>query len=319
MKNSSKNNASTEASTTGVSINETATSNTTTQSMDATIKLIALTPDGGTDNVNAILFPREDAVIEQSPLSEEEKASLVHYEAIIKRGFKTYAEVGEALFQIQSRRLYRAGHATFEAYVIAVWGFKRAQAYRVINAYKALDSITDEDSKALSESQVRLLTALTPEQRNQALRLAKELAGDKKRTAVHIKTAADEILGRPAKGPKPANKPAKPSDDPLSDSGGGETARPSNPPAPDAGGGTTSPGGDVVTGTVFTAVKPLELIVENLRDSRKEILAKRDINAAIQLLFRLEADLQAHIAQVRFSSMTVVQGAVEHSRQLQAA
>ena len=281
------------------------------------IKLIALSPDAGTENLNAILIPMEDVSSEKSPLTEEEQASLVHYEAIIKRGLKTYLEVGEALFRIQTGRLYRAGHATFESYVTTVWDFKRAHAYRLINAYRVQESIQDETGTVLNEAQARVLVPLTNDQRNQVLRRAKDLAGDKKCSAGHLKQAADEILGRTPKAPRSSKKGTQTEDD-QSNGGGGEgkpTPLPP-PPAPSFGAGMA---GTVVRGTVFSATKPIDQIIEQLRKSRGEILESRDFDAAIQLMFRLEADLQAHVAKVRFASINVTYGDTEPARELGAA
>lgn len=281
------------------------------------IKLIALSPDAGTENLNAILIPVEDVSSEKFPLTEEEQASLVHYEAIIKRGLKTYLEVGEALFRIQTGRLYRAGHATFESYVTTVWSFKRAHAYRLINAYRVQESVQDETGTALNEAQARVLVPLTTDQRHQVLRRAKELAGDKKRSAGHIKQAADEILGRTPKAPRSSKKGTQSEDD-QSNEGGGEgkpTPLPP-PPAPSFGAGMA---GTVVRGTVFNATKPIDQIIEQLRKTREAILESRDFDAAIALMFRLEADLQVHVAKVRFASINVTYGDTEPARELGAA
>ncbi len=279
------------------------------------IKLIALTPEGGTENINTIRIAKEDAH-DTSPLSEEEKASLDRYEEIIRQHLGGYNAVGEALHHIQTRRLYRGEHPTFEAYVTAVWKFKRAHAYRLINAFRVQESIQDEEGYRLSESQARALGPLTSEQRQQALHRAKELAGEKKRTAAHFKQAANEILGTPPKAPRSVKKTPK-SDDNHSNEGG-TPPTPATPPALVPGSGASAPIENVFSGPIPFGAKSMEEIIDNLRTRREEILPTRDFDAAIRLLDRLEADLQAHIAKNRDSARALEQISIDSDLKLQA-
>jgi len=60
---------------------------------------------------------------------------LTQLETIIKRGLKSYMEVGEALDEIRTSQLYkRAGFRTFQKYCIEKWGFTASNAYDLIRA-----------------------------------------------------------------------------------------------------------------------------------------------------------------------------------------
>ena len=67
-------------------------------------------------------------------LTIEERNELDRLEAVIDRGIQTFAEVGSALLVIRDDRLYRATHATFEAYCRERWDMTRCHANRVIGA-----------------------------------------------------------------------------------------------------------------------------------------------------------------------------------------
>src|SRR4051794_2924000 len=57
-------------------------------------------------------------------------------EKIVDAGLKTFVEVGQALAEIQARRLYRNEFATFEAYCAARWDMSRKRAYDFVAAAK---------------------------------------------------------------------------------------------------------------------------------------------------------------------------------------
>ena len=69
-----------------------------------------------------------------TPLTAIETTKLNALERDIELGLKTFIKVGNALLEIRDGWLYRATHATFEEYCIERWGFKKSQAYRLIDA-----------------------------------------------------------------------------------------------------------------------------------------------------------------------------------------
>jgi hypothetical protein len=67
-------------------------------------------------------------------LTTEEQTDLSRLENVIDTGRETFVKVGEALREINHRRLYRLDYGTFEAYCQERWGFSRQYAYNLISA-----------------------------------------------------------------------------------------------------------------------------------------------------------------------------------------
>lgn len=306
MKHKSKKDASTEVSTNNGNSNVASQANPAKP--DKAITLVALTLDGGTANLATVLFPEDDSssTSKKIKLSTEEVSSLERLEQVIERGIATFIEVGAALHQIQSQRLYRQKHDSFEAYLASRWNFKRAHAYRLINAYRALETIQDEDGKNLAESHVRQLVRLPEDQRAEALRRAKELAGKETRTAKHIQQAVDAMLGKTKK-----KSPSKSTDDEGDNNNGGVSAdKPTPPPTPT--GGAAAP--RETPGTPMQ--RDTELVNELLalvRGTRDLLTIKKDVKAAIQQLFRMEQVLTKSAAQVSYGGIEIPEDETEEA------
>lgn len=320
MKHNPKKDASTEVSTNNGQNIVPAQANPANP--DKAINLVAFTPDGGTANLATVMFPEEDAssASKKTKFSSDEKSSLERCEQVIERGLATFVDVGAALHQIQSQRLYRQKHDSFEAYLRSRWNFKRAHAYRLISAYRALETIQDEDGKDLAESHVRQLVRLPVDQRAEALRRAKELAGKGTRTSKHIQQVVDDMLGK--------TKKKSLSDDEEDNSDGGTTAEtPTPPPAPT--GGAAAPRESAGT----PMQRDTELVNELLalvRGTRDLLTIKRDVKAAIQQLFRMEQVLTRCAGKVNYAGIEIPEDEAEEAstsftgrltemRQLQAA
>jgi len=97
-------------------------------------------------------------------LNIEESHELERCEVVIKQGLNTFIEVGEALFLIRDKRLYRREFKTFEDYCQQKWALGKRyvnqliQASEVITNLGAMAPVLPE-----SERQVRPLTSLEPE------------------------------------------------------------------------------------------------------------------------------------------------------------
>lgn len=118
MKNNSKKDASSEVSNNNIKNNAVAQANPANP--NKAITLVALTPDGGTASLATVLFPEDSSSTpKKSKLSPEEESSLVRLEQVIERGLATFVEVGAALHQIQSQRLY----GTLSGYVLFPYPF----------------------------------------------------------------------------------------------------------------------------------------------------------------------------------------------------
>jgi hypothetical protein len=88
---------------------------------------------------------------------------LVDLESTIANGFSKFLEVGNALMEIQARRLYiEDGYNTFEQYCAKRWSISRSQAYRMIQAAEVVGHISAHEDVPLPihEAQTRVLARL---------------------------------------------------------------------------------------------------------------------------------------------------------------
>ncbi len=88
---------------------------------------------------------------------------LVDLENAIANGFTKFLEVGNALMEIQTRRLYiDDGYNTFEQYCAKRWSISRSQAYRMIQAAEVVGHISAHEDVPLPihETQTRVLARL---------------------------------------------------------------------------------------------------------------------------------------------------------------
>lgn len=111
-------------------------------------------------------------------LSKEEKSRLTTLEGVIRRGMGEFVRVGLALMEIRENRLYRASHKRFEDYCHERWQFNRQRASQLIQAARATQELsTKVDVHPTSETHVRPLLALPPEDRPAAWTAAVEATG----------------------------------------------------------------------------------------------------------------------------------------------
>lgn len=130
-------------------------------------------------------------------LNSEEKRDLKKCEAVIRGGWDTFVEVGNALATIQKQRLYREHHKTFEAYCRERWQYGKSHAHRLIGAAEVvatLSPIGDKVPLPLNEAQVRPLIGLTPEDQVKAWKAAVEEAAGKGVTAKLVRHAAEPFV-----------------------------------------------------------------------------------------------------------------------------
>lgn len=145
------------------------------------------------------------------PLTKRDRDTLDSLESIIQRGKKHFLETGAALVQIRDQRLYRESHGTFEAYCEGKWGFKKRQAYRYIEASRAVAEMcpmghkepmdnaalwaADQERQKMirNERAARELAKVKdPAERAEVLADAVEDAGGKPPTAKQVKAAAEK-------------------------------------------------------------------------------------------------------------------------------
>lgn len=124
---------------------------------------------------------------------------LAQLEGIIERGLQTFVEVGHALAEIRDSRLYLEHSPTFEAYCKSRWGWKKSQAYRLMNAAEVTDRISPiGDNAPTNEAQVRPLTKLDPKEQPAAWQRATEAAAEagEPLTARHVEAIVAEMPNR---------------------------------------------------------------------------------------------------------------------------
>lgn len=116
---------------------------------------------------------------------------LAFCERKIAAGFSTFCEVGDALLKIRDARLYRASHASFEAYCREKLGMTRRRADQLIEASAVVIGLASENncSQLVTESQARELAKVPEQARAEVL---KEAAQSGPVTAKAIKAAAEK-------------------------------------------------------------------------------------------------------------------------------
>jgi hypothetical protein len=102
------------------------------------------------------LVEMEEQATELSELSVTEQETLDSYEKIIETGLKTFIEVGNALYQIKSNKLYRSGFTTFEAYCKDRWQLKRQRAYELMNAAEVVVQLAETNLSEISDKNISL-------------------------------------------------------------------------------------------------------------------------------------------------------------------
>jgi hypothetical protein len=134
---------------------------------------------------------------ELAQLSLTESSRRAELERAIAQGLTTFITVGNALLEIRDSRLYRDSHATFEDYCRDRWGMSRFYAHRLIDGAETAENLLPIGNvQPTTESQVRPLAGLEPEQQREAWDAAVKSAPDGKVTAAHVSRVA-EVIKRP--------------------------------------------------------------------------------------------------------------------------
>jgi hypothetical protein len=134
-------------------------------------------------------------------LPAAEARQLAECEQVIERGLKTFTEVGRALAEIRSGRLYRAAHATFEDYCRERWSLSARHANRTIEAARVTEILGPIGPIPSNEAQARELAPLLdqPDQLRETWQRAVESAGGRP-------TAADVAAARGGEPAEPDNE-----------------------------------------------------------------------------------------------------------------
>lgn len=123
-----------------------------------------------------------------------DREAFEHFDGIVRRGLKTFIEVGVALAEIRDRELWRAGFESFVAYTES-YGWSKTHAYDLINSAKTAISVSAIAEKSpANEAQARELSK-AGDQATEAWELANEKAAEQGKpiTAAIVKEAVQEV------------------------------------------------------------------------------------------------------------------------------
>ena len=133
-------------------------------------------------------------------LTIDEAGRLEELEGVITKVFVGFYVMGEALDEIDTKRLYRVTHVRFEDYCRDRFEIAKQTAYQYINAKKAFDNVRRGGQTKLlplNERQVRPLTRLEPDAQVQAWEeVVKSAPFDGGITAKHVSEVVSELIGK---------------------------------------------------------------------------------------------------------------------------
>jgi hypothetical protein len=168
----------------------------------------AVCPGCVPDEIPAI----EPRAIIPAPTGEftiKERRQLEFLEDTIKREMGSFVAVGNALFTIKDRGLYREGYKTFEDYCQGKWGIGRQYANRLITGSQVVANLVPRGTmmhpceiQPINEAQVRPLAVLEPDQQWEVWEEAVRSADSKVVTFKQVKALVEARIGPPVKKPR---------------------------------------------------------------------------------------------------------------------
>jgi hypothetical protein len=124
-------------------------------------------------------------------LSTVEANTLRACELVIEKGIQTFFEVGDALMEIRTKRLYRKEFITFRDYCEIRWGMSDRHANRLMESAEVVSNLRPIGLIPTHESQVRPLTNLEPERQREAWKEATK--GNSNPTAAQVAKAREIV------------------------------------------------------------------------------------------------------------------------------
>jgi hypothetical protein len=119
--------------------------------------------------------------------------TLAELEQIVDAGKCSFIDMGFALKEIRDRRLWEATDASFDAYCVRRFEFKKARAYQIIQAADVttdLSTAVEKTALPQRERQVRALAKVEPERRAEVWQAAKASSNGKEPTTAVIAAVA---------------------------------------------------------------------------------------------------------------------------------
>lgn len=160
----------------------------------------------------------------------ETQENLVRYENVIQEGLQSFVEVGKALLAIRDEKLYKENYNNFNDYCRDRWNLGKSRVYQLINASNVMANLaleqdatyrenqtnsTDSEETAQrydvfpqTESQVRPLVRLQPDEQREAWNKAIEISESVVPTAKEVLLAVDELY--PQANSEPPEREEKP-------------------------------------------------------------------------------------------------------------
>jgi phage N-6-adenine-methyltransferase len=139
---------------------------------------------------------REDAPV----LNPEDQALREQLEAVVESWWDSTLQAAEALWKINTKKLYQSTHATFRAYVEDRFGKTRQWGYDLVRWYE-INVLAETTENPLAISAARLLKAYRKDQKTlqKIVKEAKRLAakdGKDSPTAEHVAEAKAKVTGK---------------------------------------------------------------------------------------------------------------------------
>lgn len=146
----------------------------------------------------------EETAVQSQDMTTAELSRLNELEATVKKGFTTFIEVGLALKEIQSSRLYRKKHGTFEAYCKDTFEVAKRTAYDLIEASSVVQNVRNSAQigwEPKNQSQAQALKDVAPEDLEEVCRIISMAAQERdiEITAALITRVVAEFAGEQAK------------------------------------------------------------------------------------------------------------------------
>ena len=132
------------------------------------------------------------------PLSKQEVDDFEMYEAAVDEGLPKFLAVGEALYLISQKKLYRAQYKTFAEYCEKRFGLSRQNAYMQIDAARVTENLSTNGLQIPAGTTERVLRPLanqTAEVQVEAWTLVQAKSAGKKISGKDVEAALKEVLG----------------------------------------------------------------------------------------------------------------------------
>jgi hypothetical protein len=132
-------------------------------------------------------------------ITDEELDRFGELERRIEVGIRSFLDVGAALAEIRSERLYREAYKTFEEYCNARWGFTASRGRQLIAAVEAIASLPADLPVPERATQASALARVSEEDRAAVWMDALDEADDQARdvTCADIERAAKRLASNP--------------------------------------------------------------------------------------------------------------------------